>query len=133
MALNTKLSNVSVSTEADAFAVLFNAGYLRIYDGDQPATADAPLTTQVLLAELRFPNPAFGSAASGVITANAIDPVNAGASGLASWFRCTQSDGATVLMDGSVGLALCNLILDSVALQLGAEVSINSFQHTVTK
>ena len=51
MANNLKLSNAAVNAEADALSVLLDNGYLRIYDGTQPANADTPISTQTLLAE----------------------------------------------------------------------------------
>ncbi len=134
MANNLKMANQSVNTEADALAAQFNSGYLRVYDGTQPVTADTAIGTQVLLAELRFNATAFGAAAAGVITANAITAdTSANATGTAAWFRALKSDGTTPLMDGSVGTAAADLILNSVAIQSGAEVSVTSFVHTVTK
>lgn len=137
MALNLKLANQSVNTEADALAAQFNNGYLRIYDSTgagQPATADDAVTTQVLLAELRWNATAFGAAVDGVITANPLTPdAAANATGAATWFRALKSDGATKLMDGTVGTAGADLNLNSVAIQVGAEVSATSFVHTVTK
>ena len=65
MALNTQLSNSAVNTEADALGPQLNTGYLRIYDGTQPATADTAIGAQVLLAELRFNATAFPAAVAG--------------------------------------------------------------------
>ena len=134
MALNTQVSNTGVNAEADAFAALFNTGYLRIYDGTQPANADTAVGIQVLLAELRFNATAFGASALGVITANAITAdSSANNTGTATWFRCLKSDGTTVLMDGSVGLATANMIMNAVAIAAGAAVSCSAFTHTVNK
>jgi len=133
MANNLKLGNAAANAEADALGTLLNAGFLRIYDGSQPATPDTAINTQVLLAELTFGNPAFGAASAGVITANAITKdSSANAGGNAAWFRCVKSDDTPVL-DGTVGTATSDLILNSVAIGAGAEVSVTSFQHTVTK
>jgi hypothetical protein len=137
MALQLRLANTAANAEANALATLANTGYIRIYDSTgtgQPANADTAVTTQVLLAELRFGATAFGSAAAGVITANAITAdSSANASGTATWFRVLQSDGTTTLWDGSVGTATCDLILNSVAITTGLNVSITSLVHTVTK
>ncbi len=134
MANNLKLANQSVNTEADALAAQFNSGYLRIYDGAQPATADTAIGAQVLLAELRFNATAFGAAVAGVITAAAITADSAAnATGTAAWFRALKSDGTTPLMDGSVGTTASDLNLNSTAIQINAEVSVTSFVHTVTK
>lgn len=130
---DTQLSNLAVNTQGDAMAALLNNGYLRIYSGTQAATADTAITTQVLLAELRFAATAFGASSAGVITAASIAAVTAAATGTASWCRCLKSDGTTVVMDGSAGTATANLVLNSVAISSGAQVSVSSFAHTVSK
>ena len=134
MAYNLNLSNAAANAEANALATLANNWYIRIYDGTQAATADTAIGAQVLLAELRFSATAFPSAVAGVLTANAITAdTSANASGTATWFRVTQSDGTTVLWDGTVGTSGCDMNLNSVAISSGANVSITSLTHTVTK
>lgn len=135
MAANPKRSNAAVNAAADAVSVLLTNGYLRIYDGSQPATADTAITTQVLLAELRFnASAAFGAASNGVATANAItSDTSANATGTATWFRALKSDGTTVVYDGSVGTSSADLVLSSVALAIGATVSVSSFTYTENK
>lgn len=132
MALDTQLSNVARNTALDALTALYNAGKLRIYDGAKPASAQVAVSTQVLLAELVFGNPAFAAAASGVATANAItSDSSADASGTATWFRIFKSDGTTVLEDGTVGLSGCNMNLNSITIQIAAVVSISGGTITV--
>lgn len=81
-----------------------NSGYLRIYNGTRPATADAALSGNTLLAELRFGVTAFGSMTSGVATANAItQDSSADAAGNPTFARLFESDGTTVFADVSVG------------------------------
>jgi len=134
MALNPKRSNVAVSAAADAVCPLLNNGYLRIYDGTQPATADTAVTTQTKLAELRWNATAFGAASNGVATANAItSDASADATGTATWFRALKSDGTTVVFDGSVGTSSADLVLNSVAISSGAQVSVTSFTYTENK
>jgi hypothetical protein len=134
MPQNLKKSNAAANAEADALAALLNTGYLRIYDGTQPATADTAITTQNLLAELTFSNPAFPAAIAGVLTANSINnDTDANRTGTASWFRCFKSDGVTPVMDGSIGTSGCDMNLASTSIQIHAQVSISSFVHTVTK
>src|SRR5947199_8880521 len=97
---NIKMSDTAANAEADALAALANAGFLRIYDGTQPSNANTDVTDQTLLAELRFSDPAWGSASAGVIAANAITPDdNAKARGMASWYRILMADGITALWD----------------------------------
>jgi hypothetical protein len=134
MALTQKLSNLGVNTEVDALAALLNDGYLRIYDGTQPTDADTAVGAQVLLAELRFGNPAFGAGVAGVATANAITQDSAAnATGTATWFRALKSDGTSVVLDGSVGTSGTNLTLNSVAVQVGAILSVTAFTLTASK
>lgn len=134
MPLNTQISNAAVNAEANALATQLNTGYLRIYDGAQPATADTAINTQVLLAELRFNATAFPAAVAGVLTANAITAdASANATGTAAWFRALQSDGTAVVLDGTVGTATSNMIIATTAITLGLTVSCSSFVHTVAK
>ena len=134
MALNPKRSNTAVSAAADAVCPLLNNGYLRIYSGTQPATADTAVTTQTLLAELRWNATAFGAASSGVATANAITAdTSADNTGTATWFRALKSDGTTVVFDGSVGTSGADLNLNSTSISAGAAVSVTSFTYTENK
>jgi len=132
MPLNTQLANATVNGQADNLSARLNNGYLRIYDGTQAATADTALGAQVLLAELRFSATAAPAASNGLITFNALTAdSSANAAGTASWYRALGSDGTTVVMDGSVGTATSNLILNSVSITLGANVSVSAFTHDV--
>ena len=132
MSRNTRLSRLAANTQADAFAVLLNGGYLRIYGGLQPADANEPLGDQPQLAELRFGPIAFGLAADGVIKANAIrSDEDAANTGKATWFRCFRADGITPVLDGSAGASGCNLVLRSPDIQQHAQVSVSNFTHVV--
>lgn len=134
MATNPKFSNTMVNAEADAVGNALNNGYLRIYDGTQPANADTAVSSQVLLAELRLNADAFAAAVAGVITANAItDDSSANATGTATWARILASDGTTVWFDGSVGTSAANVILNTVSIVAGAVVSCSALTFTVSK
>lgn len=134
MANNPKRTTLAVNTEADAVAALCNSGYLRIYDGSQPATADTAVSTQTLLAELRFASTAFGASSGGVATAAAIvSDTDADATGTAAWFRVFKSDGTTKVFDGSVGTSGADLNLNSVAIQIHAQVDVTAFTYTANK
>jgi hypothetical protein len=134
MALNPKRSNAAVNAAADAVCDLLDNGYLHIYDGTQPTTADTAITTQTKLAELRFNATAFPAASAGVATANAITAdTSADATGTASWFRALKSDGTTVVFDGSVGTSSADLVLNSVSISSGAQVSVTAFTYTENK
>lgn len=132
MALNTQTAAASRNTALNALTAALNSGFIRIYDGTQAVNADTAVGAQVLLAELTFGSTAFGGAAAGVATANAItQDSSANATGTASWFRCLQSNGTTVVLDGSAGTASSNMILNSVAIQAGAAVSISAMTITL--
>lgn len=136
MAKNLKLSNEAVNAEADAFARLLDNGYLRIYDGAQPANANTAVGAQVLLAELRFANPSAPAAVAGVLTFSPLTPdTAANAAGNATWYRRLKSDGVTPVDDGSVGLvgSTSDLELDAVAISQNADVVVDSWSHTVPK
>ncbi|HNH44701.1 MAG TPA: hypothetical protein PK633_11520 [Agitococcus sp.] len=131
---NLKLSNNVVNPQADALSDLADNGYLRIYDGTQPATADTAITTQVLLAELRFNATAAPAASNGVLTFNAItQDSSANNTGTASWFRALASDGSTALFDGAVGTSGSDINIATTAIVAGAIVGVSSFVYTVNK
>ena len=131
---NLKLSNNVVNPQADALSDLADNGYLRIYDGTQPATADTAITTQVLLAELRFNATAAPAASNGVLTFNAItQDSSANNTGTASWFRALASDGTTVLFDGAVGTSGSDMNIATTSIVAGAIVGVTSFVYTVSK
>lgn len=134
MALNTRLSTQGRDVQLNAFGPEFDNGYFRIYDGGQPATPNTAITTQVLLAELRFNADAFPVVSGGgPLSANALtDDSSADATGQATWARCLKADGSTVLMDMSVGEGSSfNANINSDAIQEGAAVSVVSFQHAL--
>jgi hypothetical protein len=133
MALNTQLSNNTVNVGAAAEAALFNGGFIDIYDGAQPATADTAIGTQVKGVRCTLNATAFGAPANGVLTANAITSGTASAGITPTWARVLKSDGVTVIEDCTVGTAASNIILSAAAFTVGTTVGITSFVHTVYK
>lgn len=133
MANNLKLSSTAVNAEADALSDLLDNGYLRIYDGTQPANANTAISTQVLLAELRFNATAAPAASGGVLTMSSItQDSSANATGTATWFRALKSDGSTVVFDGSVSTSGADLNLGSTSITSGASVAVTSMTFTVS-
>lgn len=96
-----------------------------LYAGTQPVNANTAITTQTKLVSLVIPG-VFGSDVNGTLTLGAVTDGIAIASGNATFFRITQSDGTTVIMDGSVGTSGADLILDTVTIVTGQTVSISS-------
>lgn len=134
MSLNPQLSDTAVNAMADALSALLDNGYLRIYSGAQPLNPQTAITTQVLLAELRFNADAFPAAVAGVLTANAITAdASANASGTAAWARMLKSDGTTAIMDGTVDVSNANVIVASTAIVAGSNVSVASLVISVPK
>lgn len=141
MARDMKISDETADVQGDATAALYNGGYLRIYESGVagiPATANTALTTQTLLAEPRFANPAIASSMNGVLTANpmiADSSANASATTGANFYRTFRSDGTTVISQGTVGAvgSSSDCELNSVMIAAGAEVSVTSFTHTIPK
>ncbi len=134
MAHNVQLTNLAVNTMGDAFAPLLDNGYLRIYDGTQPANGDTAIGAQVLLAELRWNATAFPATVAGVLTANAlIGDSSANATGTATWFRALKADGTTSVWDGSVGTSNADMVLVSVSITMGQIITINAAGITLPK
>lgn len=133
MALTTSLANVGANAAADAVCALLNNGFLDIYDGTQPANANAA-ATGTKLASLTFGATAFGAASLGVATANAIgSDASADNTGTAGWFRAYKSDHTTAVFDGSVGLSGCNLNLLSTSITATQTVSVTAMTYTAKK
>lgn len=131
MSTNLNTSTPARNAALNAIAVLGNAGFLRIYDGAQPANADTAVTTQNKLVELPMSATAFGTSSAGMISANPITSAAAIATGTATWYRLVGSDGVSVLWDGDVDTAAADLILSSVSIQMNATVSISSLTYTL--
>lgn len=131
---NFRLATATQNGLANEIGLLVNgngaAGTIKIYDGSQPASANTAISSQTLLATLTFPNPAFGSASLGVITANAIPLVYAVASSTATWARIQDAAGNTVF-DCDVSTSGSTIVLNTTSVVLGGPVVITAFTVTV--
>lgn len=104
-------------------AAVGNAGKLIIYDGTRPATGGAATTA---LATFTLGSP-FAPAASGAVLSPTLPSTTTGtAAGTATWYRITTAGGAFV-MDGSVGTAGTDMILNTTTISVGVNVQITSF------
>lgn len=137
MALNTKITTLTANAACDAVVDRLDiggAGTVRIYDGTggQPATADTAITTQVLLAEFTLPNPAFGAASDGAasLLGGTITDSEAANTGTAVWFRATNGAG-TAIIDGSVGTATADMIIDNTSITSGQTVNLTAWTVTM--
>lgn len=116
MAYDPKLSwaGVGAALSGPGIGPSLNGGYLRIYDGTAPATADDSNGTNTMLAELTLGSTAFGTASSGVMTANTMTAESsAPASGTAVYGRY-YTEGGTCMFQGLCGLADSDFILDNI-------------------
>lgn len=135
MSKNSQIANATVSAQADLLSALLNGGYLRIYDGSQPANADTAITDQTLLVSLRFATPSAAPAVNGLVTFNALISGIASTTGTATWCRALAADGTTVVFDGTVGVAgdTPNVVMNSVSIVPTAVVSNEGFTFAVSK
>lgn len=134
MAKITNISMMSANVEANAFASLMDGGFIDIYSGNQPKSADETLSGKEPGVSLKFGVPAFMPARVGTITAN---PISSGTVTTtlnpATWARIYRSDHKTVVMDVSLGLKDATIVLPSVNLPEGITVTCSSFTHTVVR
>lgn len=126
------ITTAARSAAADAVTALIGSGAnLVIYDGTPPATVNAALSSNNVLAVLPLSSTPFGAASSGVATANTITTdSSADASGTATFFRIRKSDGTTYVMQGSVGTSGCDLNLVTTSIVSGQPVSVTSLTYT---
>lgn len=132
MAYDPKRSEAAANAGCDAIVDLLDGGSIKIYSvgSGVPATVDTAISDQVLLAQLTFGTPAFGDAAAGVATANAITPDSAAnATGTASFFRCCIAAGTAVLQ-GLCGTSGSDLNLNTLSIVQNAAVSVTAFTVT---
>jgi len=126
-----KTTAVARNGQTDNLATRLNNGYLRIYSGTKPANADAALSGNTLLAELRFAATAFAAAVNGTATANAITQDGAAdASGTATFARLFQSDGTTAVADITVGTSGAELNLSTTSIVQNIVVQVTSLTLT---
>lgn len=132
MAIQTHINDVVVNAQAGSIQALFNSAKIHIYNGTQPATAATAISGNTLGVILTMNATAFGSPASGVLTANAITNGTATTGITPTWARITTSVGTPetsppvgVLMDCSCGASDANLIVGAFAA--GTSVSASVF------
>lgn len=126
MASNLKYSNGTRDAQQQGLITYAGTGaIIKIYDGTQPSNANTAITSQTLLVSLSISG-SFGTDSNGTITLSAVTNGTAVATGTAQFFRITQSNGTTVVMDGSVGTSSADMILNNTSIANGQTVSISS-------
>lgn len=88
-----------------------------------------------MLAELRFATTSAPAASGGVLTFNSIASVAAAAGGTAAWFRALESDGTSVVLDGTVDVSANtpNMTVGTTTVVSGNLFVITGFTHTVAE
>jgi hypothetical protein len=139
--LSTGMRNGMVGTKG--IAEMFNGGFMKIYTGGQPASADYA-ETGTLLATIGTTSGTgandglvFGTAGGGAIPKSvSVWSGVIGAAGVAGWFRLYGTAGTTgtsaseVRMDGNVGVSGSDLVLANTSLTLNATLTIDTATFT---
>jgi len=126
MPSNLKYSNGTRNAQQNGLITYAGSGALiNIYAGSQPANANTAISGQTLLVTLTVSG-SFGTDSNGTITLSTVTNGTAVATGTASFFRITQSNGTTVVMDGSVATSDADLVLNNTSIATGQVVSISA-------
>lgn len=128
-----RLSTAARNSACDGLVDLIDAGgagTIRIRTSTQPTNV-GDADTGTLLGTCTFNATAFGAAASGASTANAIvSDTNADASGTAGHFRIYTGAG-NIHSDGTCGQGSGDLSFDNNVIVAGGTIAISSAQVTV--
>ena len=126
MASNLKYSNGTRNAQQQGLIDYAGSGaIIHIYQGTQPADANTSVGAATLLVSLTVTG-GFGTDTDGTITLSSVANGTAVATGTAQFFRITQSDNSTVVMDGSVGTSGCDMNLNNTSIATSQVVSITS-------
>jgi len=132
MASNLFVSNQGASTAIAALGTQLNAGFIDIYAGTQPASANVNTTgAEFILAEVTFANPA-GTIASSTFTASALAATTATSTGIATFYRAYSSSRAAII-DGSVSTAAADMNFNTNNVVPGVSVSVTSYVLNFTE
>lgn len=118
ISLSTDVRNLRLNVLRDKIS----GGKLCIYGGERPYTGGSAPTK---LVEFSFPDPCASDAEDGMLIFNELQPVEATASGKASWARILTSRGQFVA-DCSVGRGDGEIQLKTVDLYQGMKVTLTS-------
>lgn len=131
MAISRTIARRNAAVDGDTARA--NNGFLRVYAGSVPANADASLGAATLLGTCGFSATAFGAASSGTATANAISNDSAAdATATATFFRVFESDGTTVVWQGTVSGpgGGGDLILTPAEVVAGVQIAITALTYS---
>ena len=146
--INRLLGDYSVSNANNGLAGVFKDGFIYIYSGSQPASADSA-ATGTLLAKVSKDAGSFthgvstnglqfGVPSGGVISKSGSQnwQYTGIASGTAGWFRfvgnAADVDSSSIRMDGSISTTSGDLILSTTTIVIGTPGTIDQFTITAS-
>jgi hypothetical protein len=119
---------------------LFEGGFIGIYTGGQPATADAAETGSLLVTISTTSGTGgvtLGTAGTGVLPKSAdVWSGLVGTAGVAGWFRLydsahlTGTSGTAVRMDGNCGVSGSDLAMTNTTLSVGSTLTVDTATFT---
>jgi hypothetical protein len=141
MAASPVISMAAAIAALNAVTALLNtggAGHINIYSGSPPAGGTLVAASGTLLSSgCTLSATAFPTAVDGVTTGLATATANAvgtdnncAATGTAGYYRALNGAG-TVIIQGTVGTAAADMILNTVAIVQGSSVAITSWVITM--
>ena len=127
------ITSAAAASMQTALATAIDIGtvaVINIYDGTPPATADAALSSNNLLAQLTCSTTMFTATTTAnpsVLTAGAISSdTSADSTGTATFFRILTQNAGTVVAQGTAGVGTFDLNLNTTAFTSGSTVSITA-------
>lgn len=132
--ISTSLRNAlanQITTKLDTGSTNSQARLL-IRTGSPPANPETAASGTLLATVLLHTPPSFGSASTGVITADTIGNVTVAASGTAGWFRIVDKDN-NAMIDGDITATGGggDITFDNITFVSGGTVAISSLTITV--
>ncbi len=141
MAKNAKFSTGFANALLNSdIRTIFDSGRMDIYDGTQPANANAAVPAVNKLATVDLPADAFGTEAGGILSlVGTWTEAAAILNGTATWFRLrasgdTDAQSTTAIrIDGTVGITAgqFDLVLTSAQIKAGDPVDIDTFDIVI--
>ena len=139
--LSTGMRNGMMGTQG--ITEIFNGGFMKIYTGGQPVSADYA-ETGTLLATIATTSGTgvndglvFGTAGNGAIPKSAsVWSGVVGVAGVAGWFRLYGTAGTTGSsatenrMDGNIGVSGSDMVLANTSLTLNSTLTIDTAMFT---
>lgn len=130
MALNLKYASaLKDAMLAGITSQISTSGLMRWYSGTQPTNPDTALSGNTLACELAL-SASSGSASSGVYTFGTITADSSADATVTVTFGSFLTSGGTRKIDFTIGTGTHDLVVNSTAVQSGAQCSCSAFTIT---